>query len=92
MNTVLRLYILLLSAVLVACAPVSDTGVDKKPESEIINATVCTDPRPEICTMEYMPVCAMHISGEMKTYSSGCSACSHQQVIHYQMGECETAK
>lgn len=92
MNTVLRLCILLLPALLVACAPVSDAGVAKNSESEVITTTVCTDPRPEICTMEYMPVCALHVSGEMKTYSSGCSACSHQQVIHYQMGGCEAAK
>ncbi len=92
MNIALRIHALLLAVLLVACTPASDTHVADSPESEVISATVCTDPRPEICTMEYKPVCALHVSGELKTYSSGCTACSHQQVLRYQMGACEIIK
>ena len=55
--------------------------------------TVCTDPRPELCTMQYDPVCARIGEGdaaEWKTYSSGCSACSDPQVTAYRPGgECK---
>lgn len=48
----------------------------------------CPDERPEICTMEYDPVCATLRNKTMKTYSNGCSACSDNQVVGYQSGEC----
>lgn len=51
--------------------------------------TQCTEPRPEICTMEYDPVCATHEDGSSKTYSTGCTACSHKEVMGYNSGECK---
>lgn len=53
--------------------------------------TLCVDPRPEICTMEYAPVCGYTDSGQ-KTYASGCTACSDKTVIGYIQGECESDK
>lgn len=50
---------------------------------------ICTEPRPEICTMDYQPVCASLASGSYKTYSNGCSACSDLSVISYRDGMCE---
>lgn len=54
---------------------------------------VCKDPRPELCTMQYDPVCARIGDGdaaEWKTYASGCSACSDAQVSAYRPGgECK---
>ena len=59
----------------------------------------CTDPRPQICTMDYRPVCATQDSGvrcvttpcqstEVKTYSNACSACANPAVKSYIPGEC----
>ena len=42
--------------------------------------TVCEEPRPEVCTMDYVPVCATLQDGSRKTYSNGCSACADSDV------------
>ncbi len=49
----------------------------------------CEEPRPEICTMEYLPVCGKLIDGSLKTYGSGCSACSDKKVTGYKPGPCQ---
>ncbi len=59
----------------------------------------CEDPRPELCTMDYQPVCALRdtgvrcvttpcLSAEWKTYSNACSACSDPDVMGHKQGEC----
>lgn len=50
---------------------------------------LCTEPRPEVCTMEYLPVCALQQNGSYKTYSNGCNACSNSSVTSYREGACE---
>lgn len=40
----------------------------------------CEEPRPEVCTLEYRPVCAQLRDGSRKTYSNGCSACADTNV------------
>jgi hypothetical protein len=57
--------------------------------------TECTEPRPEICTMDYTPVCGrQRVSGEeqWKTYSSACTACSDSTVIGYVKGACAASE
>ncbi|MCK4837408.1 MAG: hypothetical protein KAS94_01320 [Desulfobulbaceae bacterium] len=49
---------------------------------------MCTEPRPEICTMNYLPVCGVRIGHTSKTYSNGCSACSDSEVVGYNTGKC----
>jgi len=49
----------------------------------------CTDPRPQVCTQDYRPVCARLQDGRSKTYSNGCSACSDPAVSSYRQGPCE---
>lgn len=49
----------------------------------------CTDPRPEICTQQYDPVCGMLDDGSRKTYSTGCTACSDHNVVGWDPGECK---
>jgi hypothetical protein len=53
----------------------------------------CTDPRPQMCTMQYDPVCGrigVGDAAEWKTYASGCSACGDPQVSAYRPGgECK---
>ena len=67
---------------------------DGKPTDEAgQDLVVCTDPRPQICTMQYDPVCARVGDGdkaEWKTYASGCSACGDAAVSSYRPGgECK---
>ena len=50
----------------------------------------CTMPRPEVCTMDYTPVCAELQDGTTKTYSNACTACADAGVSGYRDGACET--
>ena len=60
------------------------------PESEAPDvSTLCKDPRPQMCTMIYQPVCGVDNAGQFKTYSSNCSACSHVEVKGFNEGACE---
>jgi hypothetical protein len=71
---------------LMGCAAV--TG-EQSSLTENKKLTICTDPRPEVCTMEYRPVCGERKDGSHKTYSNGCNACSDHEVIGYIEGECK---
>ncbi len=59
----------------------------------------CTEPRPEMCTREYRPVCADVDTGircvkapcpskDRKEYSNACTACSDSKVYGYILGNC----
>ena len=48
----------------------------------------CADPRPEICTQHYDPVCATREDGSRATYSNGCMACADLHVTGYVAGAC----
>lgn len=85
-----------LFACLVA-AGCSATALGNSPEVEL--DVVCQDPRPQICTMDYTPVCGLRDTGvrcvttpcpstEWATYSNGCTACSDTRVFGYVAGEC----
>jgi PBP1b-binding outer membrane lipoprotein LpoB len=52
--------------------------------------TLCTNPRPEVCTMEYNPVCGFMQNNDFRTYASPCTACSDSAVVGYTMGDCES--
>lgn len=53
---------------------------------------LCADPRPQLCTMNYLPVCGVLEDNSKKTYSNACSACSDEQVVGYSEGECDTTR
>jgi len=68
----------------------------EKPSEPI---TQCSNPRPEICTREYRPICATRDTGircvttpclstEEVTYATGCTACADPKVSHYRPGKC----
>ena len=59
------------------------------------NAKHCPEPRPQLCTMDYTPVCARRCAddsceqAEMKTYANACTACADSRVVYQQPGACE---
>jgi hypothetical protein len=67
---------------LAGCASGAPNGVDSNPEQ------VCTEPRPEVCTMEYKPVCARLEDGSQQTYSNGCGACADERVVAWRERAC----
>jgi hypothetical protein len=52
----------------------------------------CEEPRPEMCTMQYDPVCGALEGGDSKTYSNACVACSDRAVFGYSEGPCSDGK
>lgn len=54
--------------------------------------TMCKDPRPQICTQDYRPVCGQRADASFQTYSNGCGACSDKNVKGYRDGVCEEGK
>ena len=81
---------------LVACAGAKSVNeTDNAPF-----AIRCHDPRPEICTYQYTPVCATKNTGvrcvttpcpatEKRTYGNACVACSDPKVLGYSLGVCK---
>jgi hypothetical protein len=65
------------------------TGDPPPPPNDAPDLVTCSDPRPQMCTMQYDPVCARLGSGdaaELKSYSNGCTACSNPAVSAYRPG------
>ena len=50
--------------------------------------TQCSEPRPQVCTMEYAPACAQLVSGGNREYASACNACADDAVASYLPGPC----
>lgn len=88
MLKVLRSFLLILLSLLsIACA----TTVDEKNninEPGALDLILCEDPRPQICTREYDPVCGTLKNGSAVTGSTGCTSCSDPDVVGYKMGAC----
>ena len=68
------------------CTATPESTDDGEPRAAEV---LCTDPRPEICAMDYTPVCGQLDDGTEKTFSNGCSACSDRAVVSYRPGACE---
>ena len=87
---------LLLVTIMTLMLPVLSFSGGMSEEEEIkIEADgliVCPEPRPQICTMDYVPVCAQLQDGSFKVYSNGCSSCSDPAVVGYREGECTKEK
>jgi len=69
-----------------ACSPAPPAGDAASPDPEL---NVCEDPRPQICTAHYDPVCGQVGDGKYKTYANACSACSDGDVSRHRPGACE---
>lgn len=87
--------ILPVAAFLSACVEQTPLATGGLPE----NLVQCMDPRPEMCTMEYRPVCGVRDTGvrcittpcdstELMTFGNGCQACGDAAVIGYTEGAC----
>lgn len=73
---------------------VTTAGCANPPTQEAhagVEYTACFEPRPQVCTMEYDPVCGQMADGRTKTYSNGCSACSDTLVNGYTVGACSAS-
>jgi len=89
--------ILLVLLPLVACASDADSG--KPPAKKPPEYVRCADPRPEICTQHYQPVCALRDTGvrcikapcpsaSWVPYPNACTACNDRHVLGYRPGNC----
>ncbi len=80
-----KVVLLVLMLTLISACAAYDKKVVHPPVSE---STVCNEPRPQICTREYNPVCATYKNGSEKTGANGCTACSALAVVSYTPGAC----
>ncbi|EAQ98689.1 hypothetical protein [Congregibacter litoralis] len=83
----MRFSLLISALTLAAVGAVSGCATPVEPE--IPNFTTCKEPRPQVCTMIFAPVCATTVSGGLATHASGCNACADDQVLTYVDGACE---
>jgi hypothetical protein len=60
------------------------SGCAIQPEATI----ACPEPRPELCTMEYAPTCAVYALGARKEFASPCTACADENTVGYVAGPC----
>ena len=90
MLKVLRLLpVISLGLLLVGCATNNDEKIDLN-EPGALDIILCEEPRPQICTREYDPVCATLKDGSTRTGATGCTSCSDSDVVGYKRGACET--
>jgi len=85
-TTTYALFLLLTLFVAVSCsqeATLADNTVQA-----VSNVVTCSEPRAQMCTREYRPVCATLQNGKQKTYANGCEACADSQVKAYTPDAC----
>ena len=70
-------------------AAVGIAGCAQQPAGADASLNACQEPRPQVCTMIYAPVCAQRGDGSEETLSSPCNACADDTVVAYQGGACE---
>ena len=59
-----------------------------KPPIDPEGMTLCGTPRPQVCSMEYDPVCGHTENGKSESYASACMACSDSSITAYTAGNC----
>ncbi|MCG6939424.1 MAG: hypothetical protein LJE83_14790 [Gammaproteobacteria bacterium] len=81
---------IVLSSVLltVACSTSNNEKNDINIEPGALDIILCEEPRPQICTREYNPVCAKLQDGSVKTYATACTSCADSKVKGYTTGAC----
>ena len=87
MLNIFRITLLMsLSLSLFACASYSEKNDINEPGA--LDLILCEEPRPQVCTREYDPVCGTLKDGSTTTGSTGCTSCSDPNVVGYKMGAC----
>ena len=51
-------------------------------------ATLCDEPRPQICTRDYRPTCATKTDHSQYVASNPCEACANLEVKYFVDGDC----
>lgn len=74
-------------SVLTAVAVLGCAAQDDAPAPRM--ESVCQEPRPQVCTMIFAPVCGRHFDGHTQTHSSDCNACADDTVVSHSPGACE---
>ena len=85
---------------LIACHDKKPTPKSKGPVNDFV---VCTEPRPDICSQDYGPICGQVSTGVVcvttpcpstKTipFANGCVACSSKDTIGYWNRTCSKVK
>ena len=77
--------LLLIAAPVTACAQQPPAPPSTPPRGNVIN---CTDPRPQVCTRDYRPVCGTRRDGTRQTYDNACGACADANVVSHIPGPC----
>lgn len=81
------LIVVVISGVLTtACVPEPSAGEAASAGPDL---TVCEDPRAQVCTLQYDPVCGYLGGDNFKTYSNACAACADGAVSEHRPGACE---
>jgi hypothetical protein len=84
MQKILFGMLLLSLAFIVGCA----SGPETRNAERYADHQLCPQERPQVCTMEYNPVCARLEDGRNKEFPSACSACSQAEVVAYKPDAC----
>jgi len=83
-----RMVMIVLLAGFTALACAQSSAVEETVSSRPV-LVACEEPRPQLCTMQYDPVCGLTADNQYKTYSNACSACSDASVSAHTPGACE---
>lgn len=87
-RTIKALAIIWMPLVATACATDGKPG-DAEATKAAPASFNCSEPRPQVCTMIYAPVCAEYDDGSSETLASACNACAVATVTAYAKGPCE---
>ena len=71
-----------------ACTTSGDEKNEMIHQPGALDLIICEEPRPEVCTYEYKPACAMLKDGHTKTYATACASCADKEVVGYTAGGC----
>ena len=82
-----RIGLTLLLGLLLSCAA-GTTNVVRPVQAPSSEPTICAEPRPQMCTRQYRPVCAELQGGGSATRGNACSACADENVVSYVTQAC----
>lgn len=87
MMRIMKIWLLaVLGLWLMACASSDEKNDINEPGAT--DVILCEEPRPQVCTREYNPVCGTLKDGSEVTGSTACTSCSNTDVVSYRMGAC----